>query len=771
MNQELDRWGLQVRQDWETLLHRCRESGVEDVGLVERAYALAYEVHEPVRRKSGEPYILHPLAVAQLTLEILPGDSVAVAAALLHDVVEDSDRTVGDIRSAFGDEVARIVAGLTKISKIDAGNSNQSQQLLNYEKLIRTMQVDIRIIFIKLTDRLHNMRTLESLKPEKQEKIANETIYFYVPVAERLGLYKIKTELEVIAFRYKDPTAYQLISRSLDNQLASLNERMSSFMNEVQEVLNQAGITYKFEGRSKSISSIWRKMQSKNLRFDEVYDLLAVRIIFEPISWIDEGTQCWYIYTLLAEHYPMVKERMRNWVSAPKVNGYESLHCTIVDRKGGVIEVQIRTRRMHDQAEYGRAAHWRYKGRREIDDQGVLDSLRSLFNQQTSDAASETQDSKTFVDQVRKNVFTPHIMVKDGASGQEKYIMRGATALDFAYSLGLAVGHRALGARINGVLTMFNQVLHPNDVVEILTADSQRPSKKWLDVVKTPQARNAITADLARQEEEIISDGRLMAEMVFNALGRPFSEEHLARLCSCFEAANLNELYRDLANGWINPRMLKRRVRRYYHRQRRRRLAVRLLRVLLFPLYPFFYLYTRLTGRKPRLADGHDPDASSAAADNRGGTAGLPILQAPCCSALPGDQVLGIKNEDGTAIIAHRKSCEATMQLLAQHVEMTENIEWKPSDDKRYIAHLYLSGGDRRNLLTDIFGKITNRSSGNSLYNVNMQSDDEQFQGVISISVRGVNELTELIGQLKSIEGMQRVYRIDTSSSYGGGGE
>lgn len=771
MAKSTDEWVLLEEQAWSELKAKCRMSGVQDMPLVEHAYAFASKIHAAVARKSGEPYIMHPLAIAQITLDLLPGDSVAVAAALLHDVVEDGvDVTPELLNREFNPKVSLLVEGLTKISKLEAGNN--SQQLLNYDKLLKSMERDLRIVFIKLADRLHNMQTLGSLKPEKQEKIANETMYFYVPLAEWLGLYSIKSELENLGFKYRNPQMYEQVQLSLDRQMDTLSRRLAKFSERICKELDRVQLHYKLESRIKSNYSIWRKMQKRNVPFEEVFDLLAVRVVFTPVEEVPEGIQCWYIYTLLTECYMVDHSRTRNWVSSPKVNGYEALHCTLIVEDGGLIEVQIRTDRMHELAEYGEASHRKYKGEAESEAQHIFDRFRRQMGL-SQETKEESKSPKHFVETAQETVFSPQILVYSHDGAQAYNVMRGSTVLDFAYHLGEETGHRALGALVNGGLTKLDQVLQPGSRVEILTAKSQRPSVKWLDMVKSSRVRALVERDLQQQNRERIQNGKLGVRGIFENLGMPFSEDMLRQVLHYFSLKDLPSLYEGLAQGMVNPQILRSRLRLCAIRGRWNRLCCCGLRVLRWCFHPakrlvashgeFLAMCVAKLGPEEQdnanAKPGHDVD---------GRKKPLTIVQAPCCWALPGDEVVGEPSEDRSRIIAHRKDCHASMQLLGQHVEQAETIQWEADRDVNYITHIYLNGEDREKLLADIFGAISSRLEGNSIYSVKMESRDHLFEGVISISVHEASEAEELVKLIRSVKGTQRVYRITTPSSFEG---
>lgn len=721
----------------------------EELELIEKAFALAKEAHSGVTRKSGEPYILHPIAVARIVSKILPGNAEAIACALLHDVVEDTDYTIEDMKRIFNPTMANIIDGLTKIETMAAGG--ESKQAANFQKILLTIEDDSRTIFIKLADRLHNMRTLDAMPKDKQHKIASETTYFYAPIAERIGLYNIKTELEDLSFHYRNPEAYNEIQKKLTLNSKQLNNRISSFALPIMERLTRSGLQYSVEGRPKSIYSIWKKMQKKHITFEEVYDLLAMRIIFTPIPDIPEKTQCWFIYTIITDIYPVQRERTRDWVSTPKVNGYEALHCTLLGRHGDWIEVQIRTNRMNEIAEHGLAAHWKYKGKSAPFDSEILDNLRESISLMHS---SPHRDATEFLTDIRASILAPQITVYDTAKNAY-YLERGATVLDFAYAKSPYIGNRALGARVNDILTNLDHALRGGDVVEIITAQSQLPTQKWLDYVQTPLAKNCINQTLQEQARTRNENGKRRIVSIFNDLKMPFSSGLLQRELTYFGVKSLEELYAGVASGMINPDRLRHRLRRQRVRRWltiRRRRALRRTTQMVSSVQQPFTDERRRNERKNKK--GTRPEQY------------LHYLQSPCCSALPGDDVIGFRQNESTVIV-HKTTCTESVRLLAQHADQAVDIQWPTDSRIQYTAHFYLDGIDREGLLADLFVTIADRLSVN-ITKVDMHSDGETFRGVITQSVRNAEEIEVIMQRVNAINGVRRVYRIDSVSSFAG---
>lgn len=735
----------QVRREYESLLKMpFIQAKPESVELINKAFAVAREAHEGVVRKSGEPYILHPIAVAQIVSKMLPGDAESIACALLHDVVEDTDYTVEDMKRLFNPSMANIIDGLTKIGSMAA--EGESQQAANFQKTLLTIEDDFRTIFIKLADRLHNMRTLDSMPKHKQHKIASETTYFYAPIAERVGLYNVKTELEDLSFRYRDPQAYEEIKDKFSLNWEQLNNRINSFALPIIDRLTRNGVQYSVEGRPKSIYSIWKKMQKKHISFEEVYDLLAMRIIFTPIPDVPEKTQCWFIYTIITEIYPVLRDRTRDWVSTPKVNGYEALHCTLLGKHGDWVEVQIRTDRMNEVAEHGLAAHWKYKGENALYSSEVLDNLRaSIVKMQSTPYQSATD----FLSRIRTNILAPQITVFD--TEQVAFnLERGSTVLDFAYAKSPSIGNKALGARVNGVLFNLNYALRGGDVIEIITAQSQLPSPKWLDYVQSPLAKNCINQALSDQARLQIDGGKRRVAQIFEDLGADFSATQLQAVLPHFSVQTAKELYAGLATGVINPDILRKQLRKQ-RIKRSVRYSVRLLK----------HRFLRRIGEGRYVEEGQDQPAQIA---QSGQVAPHYVyVQSPCCTALPGDDVVGFLRDEQTVVV-HKATCTESVRLMAQRAELLVNVSWHEQKDVLYEAHLYVSGEDRKRLLADLFNSLADQLPAN-ITHVNLQSDGETFSGVVSQSVHSLTELERMIQHVNTITGVRRVYRLDSMLS------
>ena len=539
-----------AKEQFEWLLHNCSRCNTPgDRELIEKAFKLAFDAHKGMRRKSGEPYIFHPIEVAKIVNQEIGLGPKSVASALLHDVVEDTDYTIEDIENLFGDKIASIIDGLTKISGVFDNKS--SLQAENFRKMLLTLSDDVRVILIKLADRLHNMRTLESLPENKRIKISGETIYLYAPLAHRLGLYAIKTELEDLSLKHRYPKIYSDLLQNVSENEQKRQHFINKFALPIIEKLNGSGIEFDISGRPKSIYSIWNKMQTKNIHFEEVYDLLAIRIVFEPLPSIPEKTQCWNIYSLITDIYMPKPDRIRDWVSTPKANGYEALHATVMGPNGKWVEVQIRTKRMDEIAEKGYAAHWKYKQtdthENELDK--WIRRIREMLENQDSNALE-------FLDDFKLNLFASEILVFT-PKGQIISLPKDATALDFAYEIHSQIGNKAIGAKVNHKLVPLNNHLASGDQVEIITSDKQKTQREWLNYVITAKAKTSIKNALKAETKNRIEKGKQTLEEKLKELDLRPSSRIFKKLLPAYEVVSKDELYSKIGSGIITLPDLK----------------------------------------------------------------------------------------------------------------------------------------------------------------------------------------------------------------------
>ncbi len=536
-----------IKEHWDDLLLSCTKicRNDEDWNFIKRAFFLAKEAHKGVRRRSGEPYMLHPIAVAKIVIDEIGLGVKSVVAALLHDVVEDTEYTVEDMERIFGPKIASMVDGLTKMSGVF--NADTSEQAEYFRKVLLTLSDDVRVILIKIADRLHNMRTLGSMPMNKQIKITSETIYLFAPLAYRLGLFAIKSELEDLCMKYRFPEQYAEITRKLQETESSRRELIEKFTAPIVAALDRDGIHYEISGRVKSVYSIWMKMQRKQIPFEEIYDLFAIRIVFNPLPFPSEKTQCWQIYSTITDIYTPKPDRLRDWISMPKANGYEALHSTVMGPDGVWVEVQIRTRRMEEIAERGFAAHWKYKQATISQDEDEFDKwlkqIRDALN-------SPTENALDFLENFKLSLYTSEIIVFT-PKGESRKMPFGATALDFAYEIHSKIGNSAIGAKINHKIEPITAQINSGDQIEIITADTARPKPEWLDIVTTSKARQAIKSFLKRERQHNIERGQQALEEKMRELNIPLSGRVLRKIVPMYGSANKEELYSKIGAGIV----------------------------------------------------------------------------------------------------------------------------------------------------------------------------------------------------------------------------
>ena len=537
-----------IKEKWEELLQSCTKicKNDEDWEFIKRAFFLAKEAHGGVRRRSGEPYLLHPIAVAKIVVDEIGLGVKSVVAALLHDVVEDTEYTVEDMERIFGPKIAKMVDGLTKMSGVF--NADTSEQAEYFRKVLLTLSDDVRVILIKIADRLHNMRTLGSMPTNKQIKITGETLYLFAPLAYRLGLYTIKSELEDLCMKYRFPVQYAELSEKLKATEEQREAFISKFNAPIIEALKRDHINFEISGRVKSLYSIWSKMQRKQIPFEEVYDLFAIRIVFQPLPFPSEKTQCWQIFSTITDIYTPKPDRLRDWISMPKANGYEALHSTVMGPDGVWVEVQIRTQRMEEIAERGFAAHWKYKNASLSNNEDELDrwlkKIRDALN-------GPTENAVDFLDNFKLSLYTSEIAVFT-PKGEARKMPYGATALDFAYDIHSKIGNSAIGAKINHKIEPITTQINSGDQIEIITADNARPKAEWLDIVTTTKAKQAIKSFLKRERQNNIERGMKMLEERMQQLNTPLSGRVLRKIVPIYESNNKEELYSKIGAGIVD---------------------------------------------------------------------------------------------------------------------------------------------------------------------------------------------------------------------------
>ena len=695
------------------------------------AFEMAAEAHKTTRRKSGEPYILHPLAVSMICVEEIGLGVRSTICALLHDTVEDTDITLEMIAREFGPEIAKIVDGLTKISNVL--DANLSQQAENFKKILLTLTDDPRVILIKLADRLHNMRTLDSMKREKQLKIASETVYVYAPLAHRMGLYNIKTEMEDLAMKYMEPDSYRYIAEKLANTRRERTRYINDFIRPLKEKLIQGKFNFEIYGRPKSIHSIWTKMKKKGVSFNEVYDLFAIRIILDSTPE-HEKEDCWKVYSLVTDEYNPAPERLRDWLSNPKNNGYEALHTTVMGPHGKWVEVQIRTKRMNDIAEKGLAAHWKYK-------EGTAEENRfDLWFQQIRDMlAGQDANSIDFLQDFKLSFLAEEIYVYS-PKGDIKMLPSGASALDFAFAVHTAVGEKCIGAKVNHKLVPIGHTLRSGDQVEIITSSKQKPKAEWLKLVVTTKAKSKIKDSLKEEKRTIAEEGKNILKRKLDGLGVPMNQPNLDEITAFYKLNSSLDLFYDISVKKIDLRELK----------------------------DFHVLGDKITAPKITKLPVEEKHEVASKKDNKKdneliifGESSDKIMYtlANCCKPIPGDDVFGFITQ-GEGLKIHRTNCPNAARLLSNYGHRVVKTKWVKNKEISFLTGIKIIGLDD----VGVINKITNLISGTLKININaltIEAKEGLFEGNVKVYVHDKDELDELVGQLQSLPGIERVERYD----------
>lgn len=735
---------LRIEAEYESLvsnLIRCNKPG--DREMIDKAFRLANEAHWNMRRKSGEPYVLHPIAVAKIVNREIGLGAKSISVALLHDVVEDTDYTLEYIEREFGPKIASLIDGLTKISGTYNKENSSSMQAENFRKMLLTLSDDLRVILIKIADRLHNMRTLDSMPEHKKMKIAGETIFLYAPLAHRLGLYAIKSELEDLSFKFRQPQIYDEIAAKLKHSEKKYHSLINKFSLPIIEKLSATGLQFDISGRPKSIFSIWKKMQAKNVPFEEIYDVLAVRIVFEPMAGIGEKTLCWNIYSIITDTYLPKPDRLRDWVSRPKPNGYEALHVTVMGPEGKWVEVQIRSRRMDEIAERGYAAHWKYKG-----DDSQESELDKWIKKIRMMLENPHEDPIEFLDEFKMNLFSSEIMVFT-PKGTLVSLPKGASALDFAYEIHTEVGNKAIGAKINYKLNPINSILMSGDQVEIITSDIAKPEKEWLSFVRTAKAKEAIKNALRSEARDSIQKGMEMLELKLKELSLTLTNDVIKRLIHVYDALNKDDLYLGIFQGRINLDNLRNVIKK--------KPAGNVIK----------YWQLKLIGGKK---DKKDETPAPGKIDKN-----VPFLLreniessdqsyeiAKCCNPIPGDDVMGYHSPEG-AIIIHKPKCPVAIRLMSNEGNRIIAVKWAIHKLVSFLARISMSGIDRIGLVNDITNIISSELKVN-MTQINISVKNGIFEGTIDVFVHHTKDLNNLILKISNVNGIESVRRVEDFS-------
>jgi GTP diphosphokinase / guanosine-3',5'-bis(diphosphate) 3'-diphosphatase len=710
---------------------RCQ--GPEDYKLILKAFELALEAHKGVRRKSGELYIMHPLAVARIAAEEIGLGPKGIASALLHDVVEDTDYTIEDIQTIFGEKVASIVDGLTKLEGVF--DQTRSTQAENFRKLMISMVEDVRVILIKLADRLHNMRTLDSMPDHKKYKIAGETLFIYAPLAHRLGLYSIKTELEDLSLKYEHPGVYLEIEDKLKEYQIRNDHLLTRFSLPIINRLSQDGYEFDIKGRPKSIFSIWTKMQKKQIPFDEIYDLLALRIVFKPKLGIPEKSQCWGIYSVITDLYKPKPDRLRDWVSVPKANGYEALHATFMGPDGKWVEIQIRSERMDEIAERGFASHWKYKGQddKESELDNWLKRIRELLD-------NPDTDSLEFLDDFKLNLFSAEMMIFT-PKGDVKVLPKGATTLDLAFEIHTNIGYKCIGAKVNYKLVPLSHELKSGDQVEILTSEKQTPKYEWLNYVTTAKAKGRIKEAFKKERKVMVQRGEQLLQEALNQKKLTINAKILKKLQNFYNLPGKDELYYKIAKNLIRLDNLH--------------------KILSDKTSNKWVRYWRLSFGKQA-----DEDKNVKESNNGNKATNMVVsddmedesyIIASCCNPIPGDDVVGYMDAVGKMIL-HSRKCPVAIRLMSSQGNRIVSASWESHKILSFLAVINLSGIDQIGIVSKITKVISDDQNVN-MRSIHFESHDGIFEGIIYLYIHNTEDLNNLIFNIMKIKGVHNVSR------------
>ncbi len=721
----------EILKRYRALLKACKPTLQKgDKSMVRHAFDISLEAHKDMRRKSGEPYIYHPIAVAQIAAEEIGLGTTSVVCALLHDVVEDTSITLEDIENEFGKKVAKIIDGLTKISGVLDYNS--SLQAENFRKMLLTLADDVRVILIKLADRLHNMRTMDYMPREKQLKIASETIYLYAPLAHRLGLYSMKSELEDLSMKYTEPETYKFIARKLNEKKAERELYIQSFIGPIEDILREQGFKASVYGRPKSIHSIWNKIKKKGIPFEEVYDLFAIRIILDS-KLENEKADCWKAYSIVTDLYRPNPDRLRDWVSSPKANGYESLHTTVMGPKGQWVEVQIRTQRMNEIAKKGFAAHWKYK--ESSSDSGLdqwIQKVRDLLKSPDSNALD-------FLDDFKMNLFSDEIFIFT-PKGELMQLPANATALDFAFEIHSDLGARCIGAKVNHKLVPLSHKLQNGDQVEIITSTKQTPKEDWLNFVVTAKARSKIKSNLKEEKRRIAENGKELLERKLKSLKITYNTENISKICNYLKFPSTLDLFFAIATGEIDLKNLK----DFQASEKSSENKV-----------PERNENSHIEGIFNKVKS-KDNDTLLIGEDLQK----IDYKLSSCCNPIPGDDVFGFLTiNDGIKI--HRTNCPNSTKLMANYGYRVIKAKWTSQKELAFLTGLRIKGIDDLGLINKLTTVISNDFKVN-MRSITVDSSDGIFEGSIMIYVNDKQHLEDLIKKITQIKGITSVVRFDS---------
>ena len=732
----------EILNRYRTLLRVTRSKSREDTRMIRKAFRWSVDAHNGMRRRSGEPYILHPIEVAIISAHEIGLGPTSVICALLHDLVEDTDYTIADVEQRFGTKIAKIIDGLTKISGIFE-NPNASSQAENFKKILLTLSDDVRVILIKLADRLHNMRTLDSMPIEKQLKISSETTYLFAPLAHRLGLYAIKSELEDLAMKYTEPDIYKTLEKKLAETEAERKLYIQQFVSPIKKELKQAGIQHSLIGRTKSIHSIYSKMKKKSIPFEEVFDIFAVRIILDS-PFEREKVDCWRVYTLVTKHYKPRQDRLRDWLSIPKANGYESLHTTVMGNEGRWVEVQIRTKRMDEIAEKGYAAHWKYKGEDEADS-GLnqwLNKIRELLQ-------SPDQNALDFLDDFKLNLFSDEIYVFT-PKGELRSMPFNACVLDFAYSIHSQIGNKAIGAKVNFKLVPLNHTLKSGDQVEIITSKVQTPSEEWLDFVTTARAKSQIKDALKEERKKQVEKGKHLLKKMFEELKMEHDHATEKAFMEFLRIKSPVNFYYQIAVKDVQTADLKDFLMKSGKKS--------WLRYLL--TNPFAKSTKSTKPENPtlnRIIQNQLKEKPEALLLTQN-TSEIKHHFANCCNPIPGDDVIGFISSN-KSITIHRTTCSEAVKMMSTFGHHIVKTKWASQESIAFLTGIRIQGTDQFGLINDIT-KVISQDLSIKIRSLNINTHDGLYQGSAMLYVSDTQHLNDLIKKLQSLKGVEKVERI-----------
>ncbi|MEG1717740.1 MAG: RelA/SpoT family protein, partial [Bacteroidales bacterium] len=729
------------------LIFKCfrKEISEEEQEQIHTAFTIAVNAHAHMRRKSGEPYIYHPLEVAHIVVADIGLGPTSVVCALLHDVVEDTDYALLDIEKTFGDHVARIVDGLTKIDEIFDQGQSISMQAENFKKMFLTLSDDVRVILIKLADRLHNMRTLDSMARDKQLKISSETINVYAPLAHRLGLYSIKSELEDLALKYTEPDIYNNISAKIKESEKQREKFINTFIAPIRRRLENDCMQFSISGRVKSICSIWGKMKKKNVSFEEVYDLFAIRIVIDP-PIENEKTDCYKVYAIVTSIYRANPTRLRDWIAIPKPNGYEALHTTVMSDTGRWVEVQIRSKRMDEIAEKGYAAHWKYKNEGLMSRDSGLDMWLNKIREMLEN--SDENNSLSFLNDFRLNFFNGEIYVYT-PKGELKTLPVGSTVLDFAFHIHSEIGFTVIGAKVNHRLVPLNQTLKSGDQVEVIYSKSQKPTEQWLEYVVSSRAKSRIRQWLREEHARYYNQGKDMLGELFSKFSMDFTEDNIRLVQEAFSRKNKSELFYDIAIHKLEELDIKSIFQKVEKHENW-----------------FWQMFRR---SKNAGAEINLQDAIQAQVENKPESLllgediqKLNYFVSDCCNAIPGDDVVGIIRPN-KGIEVHRTNCPKAIELMSQYGNRIVKAKWKKNEKITFLTGITLKGFDRSGMVKDIIVVVSQDDQIN-MRSIIFTAAEGVFEGKIMLYISNTIHLQELMNRLRSIEGLEKVIRIDHQS-------